>query len=496
MESAKEDLGSNSKKTSFYKNKKGLSLLASILIIVLVVSIFFSAPSSYEASTWEKRMPGISGSSVIQTSDGGFLVAGGSATWETHQTPYEFTIDWYNSVGAVTKTDAEGNIQWSKNYSATSGFRYALKTSDGGYMLAGLNPVNASSFYSFQGGLYPAVSQFCLIKIDSQGNMIWNNTYIHFRGESHNLLDQFIQTSDGGYALVGNYAPGHSVGVNRVFFVKVDAHGEQQWSREIANKSWEMSSVFQTSDGGFLLFGTIYNLHAWQQTPLIMVKLDSAGNISWLKTFGGSDDTYYHVGISSVIQVDNAFIVAGYAAPDTTFGGSGYMAGLILKADTDGNILWHKLYEGTIDYPAGKIYSAIASKDGIVAAGSISSGEKTLGRVLKIDLNGNMMWSNIYSYLEYDGINVDYSIFKTSNGYTVFQYLSNRTTDIHNQVKIINIITAGNAQSQTIITNNHFDSRYFTKVSDGFVMLGNNQNEREPGRDVAIEVWLIKIGSS
>jgi L-rhamnose mutarotase len=172
------------------------------------------------------------------------------------------------------------------------------------------------------------------------------------------------------------------------------------------------------------------------------------------------------------------------------------MAGLILKVDTDGNVLWHKLYEGTIDYPTGKIYSAIASKDGIVAAGSISSEEKTLGRVLKTDLNGNMIWSNTYSYLEHNGINADYSIFKTSNGYTVFQYLSNQTTGIHNQVKILNIDTTGNAQSQTLIINNHFDSHYFSQISNGFVMLGNNQNEREPGRDVVIAVWLINISSS
>jgi hypothetical protein len=88
-------------------------------------------------------------SSVQQTSDGGYIVAG---------TTRSFGAYWYNIF--LIKTDANGNVQWAKTYGETDGDEayYVRQTSDGGYIVAG-----GTGSFSVEGAL--------LLKTDANGNI-------------------------------------------------------------------------------------------------------------------------------------------------------------------------------------------------------------------------------------------------------------------------------------------------------------------------------------
>jgi hypothetical protein len=89
-------------------------------------------------------------SSVRQTSDGGYIVAGRT---------------YYFGAGGdifLIKTDANGNVQWAKTYGGT-GLDWAFsvqQTSDGGYIVTGIT-------YSFGAGS----SDIFLVKTDANGNI-------------------------------------------------------------------------------------------------------------------------------------------------------------------------------------------------------------------------------------------------------------------------------------------------------------------------------------
>jgi hypothetical protein len=167
--------------------------------------LFLIKTDAFGNLQWAKAYGGADAdkaTSVLQTSDGGYIVAG-----------------WTNSFGAgdydlfLIKTDAFGNLQWAKTYGG-AGDEYTWtslqQTSDGGYIVAGWTN-------SFGAGDY----DLFLIKTDAFGNLQWAKTY---RGAGDEWRPAVRQTSDGGYIVV-SYTTSFGAGLSDAFLVKTDANG-------------------------------------------------------------------------------------------------------------------------------------------------------------------------------------------------------------------------------------------------------------------------------
>jgi hypothetical protein len=205
---------------------------------------------SYGNMEWNKTYGGPSYehvNSLIETSDGGYLLAGNTGRYLV-----EYNI-W------VIKTDEQGNIEWDQRYEGREHARVnsVVKTSDGGYALAG-----------------HLSGDFWLIKIDESGNMEWNQTY--FQGEAYSL----VVTSDGGYALAGYTTEGQlNTGVTEGWLVKTDASGNKIWSQTYGGTADQyIHSLVETSDEAFALAG--YKSYPYPDPPeLWLIKTDKYGNI-------------------------------------------------------------------------------------------------------------------------------------------------------------------------------------------------------------------------
>jgi parallel beta-helix repeat protein len=224
-------------------------------------------------------------SSVVQTSDGGYAVAGETDSFGAGN--FDF---W------LVKTDSSGAMQWNKTYGGTlyEKASSAVQTSDGGYAVAGYTN-------SFGAGSY----DFWLVKTDSTGAMQWNKTY---GGASTDLPSSVVQTSDGGYALAG-YTNSFGAGADDFWLVKTDSSGAMQWNKTYGGTSGDNPySVVQTSDGGYALAGSTNSFGAGNY-DFWLVKTDSTGAMQWNKTYGGASTD----NPSSVLQTsDGGYAVAGY----------------------------------------------------------------------------------------------------------------------------------------------------------------------------------------
>jgi hypothetical protein len=228
------------------------------------------------------------GVDVIQTSDGGFLIAG------------NLILSSSNSMGILIKTDSSGNMDWINYYAdvyVSEGFSKVIQTSDGGFMVTGfvtyLVDFALTNFHW---------REIWLIKTDSNGLIEWTERYGAFDdvgiGAYANGYD-VIQTSDGGYLIAGReYAYG-------AWIIKINSFGNIIWDSDFGSENDIPYSIIECSDGNYVFCGNTY-----------IRKLYNDGTLYWEASLEGS--------YSEIIELS----IGGYA-----------IVGHVPANETDGKLL-------------------------------------------------------------------------------------------------------------------------------------------------------------
>ncbi|MFC2165847.1 hypothetical protein ACFLT2_12740 [Acidobacteriota bacterium] len=245
--------------------------------------------------------------SVHQTNDGGFIVAGNTRSFGAGLDDV-----W------ILKLDSSGQIEWQFTYGGIMSERLKSirQTRDGGYIVA-------SSSYSFG----PGPLGIWIQKITSAGQSEWQNCYGGIDSDSVRAIQE---TTDGGYiVLCRTYSFG--AGLSDYLVLKLDASGNITWQRTFGGALWDTpQSVHQTSDGGYVLAGNTYSYGAGDSDCYIL-KLDSTGNVEWEHVYGGPG---YDSARFVQQTADGGYIVAGTS---TSFG-SGDEDFMIFKISSEGKI--------------------------------------------------------------------------------------------------------------------------------------------------------------
>lgn len=241
---------------------------------------------------------------------------------------------------------------------------------------------------------------------DAQNDTAYIFTY---GGPGHDHCREIEPTSDGGFILVGSTGS-FGNGSSDIYLVKIDSNCIHQWSKAIGGTNVEWGySVKQTFDGGYIIAGYTNSFGAGGY-DMYLVKTDSLGDTLWTKTYGGSD---WDFGYSIQITPDSGFIICG----ETYSFGNGNSDVYVVKTNKSGDILWTKAFGGT-DTDIG--HSVIISNDSnYVIVGETSSFGLDSSDVylLKIDQNGDTLWTKRYGGTKDD---IGYGIDKTSdNGYII-----------------------------------------------------------------------------
>lgn len=168
--------------------------------------------------------------SVIQTSDGAFVMAGytdtyGAGSW-----------DFY-----LVKVDANGDTIWTRTYGGTQGEEAFCiqETSDNGLIIAGYTDSYGA------GG-----QDFYVVRTDSTGNVLWEKTY---GGTGHDYVKSVKQTPDSGFIIVGSTSS-YGAGFTDCYVVRTNASGDTLWTSTYGGDDDERAhSVDLTSDGGYIV---------------------------------------------------------------------------------------------------------------------------------------------------------------------------------------------------------------------------------------------------
>jgi hypothetical protein len=234
--------------------------------------------------------------SVIQTIDGGFLFAGETADYCVGDSGPNNMDMW------LVKTDINGSLEWNKTYGSMDDSASAvIQTADGGFLLAG---TTVDYHYTEGSAIYPHNGDMWLVKIYTDGSVEWDQAY---GGSEYDYALEVIQTTDGGFLLAGtmNFWTNNS----DMWLVKTDANGSEEWNQTYGGLNDDSASaVIQVADGGFLIAGATKSYGAGDK-DIWLVRTYANGTIKWNQTFGGSERD----SASSVIQTaDGDFLIVGY----------------------------------------------------------------------------------------------------------------------------------------------------------------------------------------
>ena len=226
------------------------------------------------------------GNSVLQTADGGYLVAGNCIQPDK-------TKDMY-----LLKVDSKGNQLWNKSFSATSTYDAECKgvviTQKGSLVIAGAmqNPKGYDN---------------TLIQLGAENDTSWQTGS---GGQESNHLNSIIAFSDSGFVFCGTIGGG----TGNAFIMKTNKYGKKIWSKTlgIPENSESLNSVIETKDHHILAVGSTTG-KGNGKFDVYLVKFDAKGKILWEKYLGTPADDYGN----SVIETANGnFVITGTSLSD------------------------------------------------------------------------------------------------------------------------------------------------------------------------------------
>jgi hypothetical protein len=312
------------------------------------------------------------GWAILETEDSGFLIAG-------------FT----NSFGAgemdiyLVRTDAAGNMLWQRTYGGPkSEYGWAMaRTTDGGFVLAGQTN-------SFGDG---AEDGF-LVKVNAQGEEIWRKT---FGGPQEDRLFSIDQGADDGFILTGTTRSfgAANAGNRDLYLVKTNDSGEEAWTQVLGENQDDVGhSVRQTSDGGYVVTGYTKSFGAGNYDTWL-IKTDESGQSQWQKFYGGTRDDRTIYGEQTE---DGGYVLVGYTKSFESIGWDVFL----VRTDSAGEVTWHKTFGGAAEDTGYTVRQA--SDSGFVLTGETYSFGEGGGDMYVIKVNQN---GEITEFIRDDGLN-------------------------------------------------------------------------------------------
>ena len=298
------------------------------------------------------------------------------------------------SLVSFQTTVCYGAQYWAKAYGLYGAdlANSIQETTDGGYIIAG--------DFGFE---YPNFDHYVwVLKLDSNGNIVWQKTY---GGSDSGIANSIQETTDGGYVVAGATAS-FGAGSGDVWVLKLDSNGNIVWQKTYGGSRGDIAySIQKTTDGGYVVAGKTKSFGD-SIGDVLIIKLDSNGNVIWQKTYGGSS---LDIAYSIQETTDGSYVVAG----QTLSFGAGNNDVWVLKLDSNGNIVWQKTYGGAGSESAKSIQET--TDGGYVVTGTNGSfSAHSNSWTIKLDSNGTVLWQKIYG--ENDDEDSMSSIQETTDG--------------------------------------------------------------------------------
>lgn len=374
-----------------------------------------------------------------------------------------FALLW---LFAPTTLDAQATFQ--KTYGGTEDdFGADLALTDDGYVVAG------STFSSGAGG-----RDALLMKIDFDGNVVWQRTYGGFDADQFNYV---TAGNDGGFLAFGDtYSQG--AGGRDVWLVKTDDAGNVVWTKTIGGAFDDSSPV----QGKILRLSDGYVVSFVQQTTTqggvlgaTLVRLDNAGNQIWAKAYTAPESA-------------NLNVTSISASGLLLYGGGGAQGGgnLIHVETATGDLLFTRQYSGP---GTEALYNVFPTLDSNLILSdhtwSASGGLFQSHWLMKTTVGGDILWSKAYTQT---GFNLRGVAIPTADG-GYFSTPYNQPLTVGSDAYMVKFDPNGGIEWSHCFGGDNADQfvKGYQTADGGYIAVGQSANTGAGGTDIL----LVKVNA-
>ncbi|RIE10206.1 copper amine oxidase N-terminal domain-containing protein [Candidatus Cryosericum hinesii] len=302
---------------------------------------------------------------IIQTSDGGFVIAGNTTSFSEGQ-----------GQGLILKIDASGSIKWATALSEvdTDNAVSVCESGDKGIVVA------ASTTTIGAGDV-----DILVCKLTSSGGLGWTKTF----GGSAEDVATSIASASGTDCVVAGYTSSLGAGNDDCLAMRINSSGGVVWSNTYGtgyNEEWY--GMTKARDGGFVVTGVTLGFDA-KNEDVFLAKLNAGGAVQWAETFKGDNEDH----ANAVTQTaDSGFVAVGITKSFTSFDKENYDF-LVIKTDSSGGISGsskYHLFSADLQAATAKLTASTAGikRSTVSVAAAKASSQDSIPKLLSATICG------------------------------------------------------------------------------------------------------------
>lgn len=266
--------------------------------------------------SWEKSL-GYIGSdkaqTITQTSDGGYFVVGlldvtaSGGAGNSRSTQHAGGDYW------GVKLDASGNIQWTKYFGGNnSETPYdTIETNDGGLIIVGTSDSTDVDITNNKGQY-----DFWIVKISATGSLIWEKS---FGGTGIDEAYSITEAENSNFMILGKtFSDDVDVSQNKgqadAWLIKIDSNGNLLWEKTYGGSGFDSGhGITRAQDGEYVITGSSRSQDGDLsvnngQNDVFVLKVSSTGDTIWEYSLGGTDADF---AFDVIEKANNEIILVG-----------------------------------------------------------------------------------------------------------------------------------------------------------------------------------------
>lgn len=345
-----------------------------ILLSKFILSVWMVLLSTTTFADWAKNFGGPGGGNAraqqqfVDSSGNVYLVGYFNSSTLVMGS---YTLSLMGTIDAfVVKMDSSGTVLWAKNFGSNLGLVNASAT---GVSVDGSGNVYVTGMFNNNNLTTPALIKIgtsslrytgFLIKMDSSGAISWSK---NFGGTSVSVNNPTVAVDGSGNVFVGGSFSGTfgnmttpaltRIGSADALLIKFDSSGNITWSKNFGGSGVTVAINQTNFSGGNVYLGGNFNGGDLTTPALakigtqdgLVFKVDTSGNVTWVKNFGGSGSSFtgssVAVDSSNNVFLSGSFTSANLTVPNLAL--TGTIDAVVLKLDSTGSVTWAQDFGGS-----------------------------------------------------------------------------------------------------------------------------------------------------